>query len=256
MLGRILPLSILILIGSGFVYLLYNKQKLKLQWNPTINRISASLLLSLHLFALYLIVIHHTAYMYLLHTDLCTFIYPWLSIALFFNKKKWVKPVLPWAIVGGFLQIATETLDNFYADRLDFVLTLIKHIILLSLALWLTYTIDVYEKRDLLISFIWIFGFIGYVFIVTIIPQLITKNEKLGIFSFGMSSSSYRVVNAAWKEGKVFDQSLYGVLNIVGYPYGTLVLYAIGSGLSYSTSLGIIGLRKKLTTEVVETLAV
>lgn len=250
MLARILPLSILILIGSGFAYIFLNKEKFKLEWNKNINIALASTLLSLHLFSVYLIAIYHSAYMYFLHTDICTMLYPWITVSLLLNKKNWVKPILPWAIVGGFLQIATETTDNFYADRLDFVLTLIKHIILLVLALWVAFTIDSYVKKDIRNSFIWVFSFMFYVFVVVIIPQLITGNEKLGIFSFALSPSTYKVIDAAWRSDKVFNQALYKVLNFVGYPYGTLLLYLVGSGLSLLTSVGVISLKKSLSNNI------
>lgn len=259
MLNRLLPILAAAILVALLIFLFVRKklnikvgsktfaQKSYIQLNRKLEIALGSSLLALQISFIIWFVVTKGAYLYLLQTDLCTMLYPWIGISLIFNFKKVQKLIMPWIIVGGIFELATMKLTYLSENLADEIPSIIKHILLVLSGIYILMTVIKFTWKDFGFSLVWIICFIIYIILVQGIPFWVTHDPRFGAFSMALIESSYKEVNVSWTD-KSFIVSEYSVLNSLGgYPGGMLVMYAAAVGVVALTSWGAISLTKNKT---------
>ncbi len=232
-------ISVLLIIAF-FVFLIHNKKR-NIQYfetNKTTSLIYGLTIITLHIAFTAYYAIGNGVYLYLLHTDICTMLYPWVSIALIFNFKKLQTILFPLAISGAFFELFTQQMTFGKDFAFNEIMSYAKHIVLILAGIYILLNQKNYKWIEFWKTITWLMIFILYIILVTGIPYWVTGNPKFGTFSMGFVEPSYEDVNASWT--KTVMVSEYGVLKSWGYPFGTLTLFVIADLFGAAVSLSAV----------------
>lgn len=241
MLARIIPLITMLALIALFTFVVHVKRTRGYQylyWNKKTSMFLGLTIITFHLaFTLYY-VIAKGAYLYLLHTDLCTMLYPWVAACLFFNKRRMLAILMPLAITGGFFELGSQKMF-FRSEAFNEVTSWIKNVALITIGIYILINEVNYKWKTFLYSVYWIIGFMFYIILVTGIPFWVTHDQRFGTFSMGIIITSYWAVNASFTGKDALVQE-YGVLGGFGYPFGTIALLIVATLFSSSLALGAV----------------
>lgn len=247
MIGRIIPLlGVLAVIGLfAFVIVAKKRKVLFLEWSRKTSIILATLVLVFYVSYMIYYAIGKGVYLYLLHTDICTMLYPWVTISLILNARKILRILYPLSITGGFLELATSKMTFTEEHAFDEVSSFVRHTTLVVISIYIMINEVDYKWKYFGFTVIWFFSFIAYVLLVLGIPYAVTGDKKFGSFSMALMPSAFEEVNVSWT-GTVISGS-YVVLKWWGHPFGTIGLIIVAFIVGSSAALtGVITSKYKV----------
>ncbi len=182
----------------------------------------------------------------LLYGDLCSFLSLVSPFILLSGNRKFIKMVLPWLFIGGFLTLATATYDyrpeySWWPDR---VISYIKHSIMFITAVYGLITIGQYSKDDYIRTIVFIAIFILFIIVVTGSVYWSIKSQwwkdRVGMYSTALFEPSYRTIYTHWKNGSiVLEGGSYSFMkDIAPYPWPTIIFYGLAVIMCLSISYG------------------
>ncbi|MCP4337083.1 MAG: YwaF family protein [Mycoplasma sp.] len=178
----------------------------------------------------------------LLYGDLCSFLSLVSPFILLSGNKKFIKMVLPWLFIGGFLTLISaqynyDPTKSWWPDR---VLSYIKHSVMLTLSIYGLITIGKYYKKDYIRTILFIAVFVLFVIVVVGTAYWSTRSQywktRIGMYSTALFRPSYTEVITHWKDGIVLEGGSYSFMKDIGpYPLPTILFY----GFSVMVCLGV-----------------
>lgn len=238
MISRIVPLLAVIAVITllSFVIAMKKRKVLFLEWNKRTSITLATIVLVFYVsYSLYY-AFGRGVYLYLLHTDICTMLYPWTVISLYLNARKVLRVLYPLTITGGFLELATSKMTFSPDHAFDEISSFIRHTTLVVISIYIMINETSYKWKYFGYTVIWFFSFIAYILLVLGIPYAITGDKRFGSFSMAVMPSAFEEVNVSWT-GTVISGS-YVVLKWWGHPFGTIgliiVAFIVGSSAALS----------------------